>query len=287
MKIQVRRQPFLKGCRLAERVFPPRLVESSFGRLLLQAHASSCTLYAVGSEVALRLEMPATVAEAGEAMLSARHALAVAREADAEELTLESGDGLVRARGEGAEFVLETPGPIRHSASGSTPEGVCQLLPADLLSQAIRRTLFAVGRATARYNLQGMLWEVEADQVRLIATDNKRLAAAEVPAQSADEQFAPLQRLLPARAMDLLRAWRRSNKSRSRLSLGRSTSCSEWEGLPHGNGPPCVPVKWKGRSRIGARRCRASRLICSLSRSVPSWPGSDRPRSCAKRKTLD
>jgi DNA polymerase-3 subunit beta len=211
MKIRVRREPLLKGCRLADRVFPERAVEPGASRLLLQAREDVCALYAVGSEVALRLEIPAVVAEAGEALLPARQALAVVRETAAEELTLESAHGRVRAQGEDAEFFLEAPdisrAPVRlgpSAGAGPASAGVCQQLPADLLALAARRTVFAAGRATSRYSLQAVQWELEPDQVRLAATDNRRLAVAEVPAQTPDEHQAPLRWLLPARAVDLL-----------------------------------------------------------------------------------
>ncbi len=204
MKIQVQRDRFLKGCQLAARVFPERVVDPSFRSLLLQAQEDTCTVYAVGADAALRLEVPAVIGEAGEAMIPARHALAVAREAIAEELTLESGQGLVRAQGHDAEFVLEVPGPVRAGATAVPTVGMVSLIPSDLFCQAVRRTLFTVGRATARYRLDTVLWEVEPDQVRLVASDNKRLAAAEIFAQGANEQQSPVQRLLPARAVDLL-----------------------------------------------------------------------------------
>jgi DNA polymerase-3 subunit beta len=208
MKVRLRRELFLQGCRLAERGLPQRPAGSRLGRLLLQAQDDTCTLHAVGSDVGLRLDVPAVVEEPGEALVAARHALAIVREAAADELTLESSPGRVRARGEDAEFLLEVPPQGRPLALGPFPEGACHLIPADALRQAIRRTLFAVGQRTSRYGLHGVLWEVGPDEVRLVATDNLRLAVAEVPAQataeSATSEPLPERRLLPARAVDLL-----------------------------------------------------------------------------------
>jgi DNA polymerase-3 subunit beta len=204
MRIRVRREDFLQGCRLADRALPGRLLEPALGRLRLEASPGGCTLHVISTDVALRLDVPAVVEEPGDASLPARHALAVLREAAQDELALESAPGRVRLRGEAAEFLLEVPDTACPPAVPAFPEGSCHLVPADLLCQAVRRTLFAAGEATPRYQLDGVLWEVEPDQLRLVATDNRRLAVAEVLAQGAGDEGAAARWLLPARALDLL-----------------------------------------------------------------------------------
>jgi DNA polymerase-3 subunit beta len=204
MKIQVERDALLRGCRLADRVLPDRVVGPAPGRILLQAGAGTCTLHAVGSDLALRLELPSRVEEGGEAWLPARRALAVVREAADDAVTLESIPGRVRARGERAEFLLDVPDTPRPGAVPLFPDGACHLLPPEPFCQAVRRTLFAAGRETPRYRLDGILWEVEPDQLRLVATDNRRLAVAELPAQGPDGAWTSARHLLPSRAVDLL-----------------------------------------------------------------------------------
>jgi DNA polymerase-3 subunit beta len=204
MKIRVGREAFLKGCRLAERVLPERMVDPATGCLLVRAEDGTCTLRAAGPEAALLLRVPVVMEEPGEALLPAGETLAILREAAAEELALESAAGRVQVRGEGALFDLEAPRPSQLPAPGPFPQGTGHRLPPDLFCQAVRRTLFAVGEQTSRYSLQGVLWETEPDRVRLVATDNKRLAVAEVPAAAPGESLPPAPRLLPARAVDLL-----------------------------------------------------------------------------------
>jgi DNA polymerase-3 subunit beta len=204
MKIRVQRAPFLRGCQLAGRALPGRAADAALASLLLHARGDTCALHALGADVGLRLEVPCVVEEAGEALLPARSALAVVREAAEGELTLESAPGRLRARGQGAEFVLEAPAAARPALMVPFPGGACHLTPPDLLGRAVRRTLYAAGRCSARYSLHAVLWEVEPDQVRLVTTDGLRLAVAEVPAQAQDDSQALARWLLPARAVDLL-----------------------------------------------------------------------------------
>src|SRR5690242_15597353 len=129
MKIRVRREAFLKDCRLAERVLPERVVDPAMGCLLLRAEEDTCTLQAVGPEAALLLRVLAVREEPGEALLPAGQALAILREAAAEELSLEADAGRVRVRGEGALFDLEAPRPSQLPALGPFPERTCHRLP--------------------------------------------------------------------------------------------------------------------------------------------------------------
>jgi DNA polymerase-3 subunit beta len=225
MKIRVRREAFVKGCRLAERVLPDRVVDPARGCLLLQAEGGACTLRAVGPEAALLLRVAAIQEEPGEALLPAGQALAICREVAAEELSLEAAAGRVRVRAEGALFDLEAPRPSAPPAPGPFPEGACHRLQPDLFCRAARRTLFAVGEPTSRYSLQGVLWEAEPDRVRLVATDNKRLAVAEVPAAALGASLPAAPRLLPARAVDLLARLASDGGERVQAAFGAGHAC--------------------------------------------------------------
>ena len=165
--ILVERGPLLEGCRLAEKVLPPRPIDRARVHLLLQAQPGACTLQAAGSEAAVRLGLPAEVEEPGGKSLPARQALAILREADAEVLRLESTPGRLRLLGEGAVFDLAVPAPQSLAPVEPFPEGPCHQILSVLLTRALRRTLFAAwGTPTGRYALNGILWEVEGNQVR-------------------------------------------------------------------------------------------------------------------------
>ena len=69
----------------------------------------------------------------------------------------------------------------------------------------IRRTVFAAANESARYAMTGVLWELEADQVRLVATDGRRLAVTAGPATGMAATSTPGQPpVVPTKAMGLL-----------------------------------------------------------------------------------
>src|SRR3954451_19510727 len=90
MKIRVRRDPFLGGCRLAERVLPDRTSEPFLTHFFIRAWGSAYELHATDTVVGLRLEGEAAVEQLGEALLPARQVLGILREVTADELTLDA-----------------------------------------------------------------------------------------------------------------------------------------------------------------------------------------------------
>jgi DNA polymerase-3 subunit beta len=52
-------------------------------------------------------------------------------------------------------------------------------LPAGELREMVRRTVFAATEDGARYSMSGVLWELDENHARLVATDGRRLALAD------------------------------------------------------------------------------------------------------------
>jgi DNA polymerase III subunit beta len=73
------------------------------------------------------------------------------------------------------------------------------------LREMIRRTVFAAAEDTGRISMTGVLWELDAEKVRLVATDGRRLAVADNLATAhgghTTKGSAPV---VPTKAMSLL-----------------------------------------------------------------------------------
>src|SRR5439155_9419264 len=78
-------------------------------------------------------------------------------------------------------------------------------LPAGVLREMIRRTIFAAATENPRYAVTGILWELEGDTARLVATDGRRLAVTQAPATDHGGQTTHGQTpVVPTKAMGLL-----------------------------------------------------------------------------------
>src|SRR5262249_24723288 len=78
-------------------------------------------------------------------------------------------------------------------------------LTAGALRTMIRRTVFAAAKESTRYAMTGVVWELDAEHARLVATDSKRLALAGGPAKAVGGPAATRQsHIVPTKAMALL-----------------------------------------------------------------------------------
>jgi DNA polymerase-3 subunit beta len=207
MQVVLPRAPLVEDLRLAERLLPVRATEPLLEHVLLRAGDRECTLLAYDREVALWLRLAAEVERPGAALVPGRRLLAVLRQADAETVRLETAGEAVRLDSGGLTCELVAGDPARFPDPGPFPPRAHALLSAGPLGQAIRRTLFAAARGPGYYRdylLEAILCEVTADMLRLVASDNRRLAVAEVPLPQPGPDARPRRLLLSGKALGLL-----------------------------------------------------------------------------------
>jgi DNA polymerase-3 subunit beta len=204
MQIVVRRTPLLEACKLAERAVPVRPVSPVLGNLLVQAGDGACFVTGTDRTVSVRLPVPARIDQGGEALVPAAQFVGILREATEGELTIRAAAGRACVRGNDAEWELRSDDAARFPGFPPCPVGLADEFPAGALRLAIQRTLFAAGKELSGHSFRGALWEVGPDRARLVATDNRRLAVAEMAARVPNEPSARREALLPVEAMQLL-----------------------------------------------------------------------------------
>src|SRR5262245_34768918 len=208
MKALCHREGLLAACQLASVAVASRDIKPILRNIKAVVEAERCTLMATDLELGIRLEVRSVrVEEPGEAILPTAKILSILRESTDEELTLEGGPDACVVRGQFNEF--EMPGEDPSVFPDVTPfsEEKYHELTAGVLREMIRRTLFAAADAEhARFSATtGVLWELEGEQARLVATDGHGLALTEGPAAAhgghSTKGQAPV---VPAKAMSLL-----------------------------------------------------------------------------------
>ena len=76
----------------------------------------------------------------------------------------------------------------------------CHRLPARLLRELLRRTVFATDTESSRYALGGVLLELSSDGIIGVGTDGRRLARQEGPAESVAGHETADNTVIPTRA---------------------------------------------------------------------------------------
>ena len=79
-------------------------------------------------------------------------------------------------------------------------------ISAGSLREMIRRTVFAAADETARYSMTGVLWELDDEVAKLVATDGRRLALAQgVATASGGHTTRGQAPVVPTKAMSFVR----------------------------------------------------------------------------------
>jgi DNA polymerase III subunit beta len=221
VKAHCHREGLLSAFQLASVAIPARDVKPILRNIKAVAEADRCTLMATDLELGIRLEVRGLkVEEPGEAMLPAARVLAILRESQTEEITLDADAAGCVVSGPGMEFEMPGEDPAHFPDLPTFTDDKYHELTAGQLREMIRRTVFAAADENARYSMTGVLWELEGDEARLVATDGKRLALATGAATAHGGHTTKGQTpVVPTKAMSLLERNLHDDEEVIRVSL--------------------------------------------------------------------
>ena len=203
MKITCDREKLLAAFQMAAAVAPARSPKPILQNVKLQVTENSSILMATDLEIGIRIAVEGVdVSAAGSAILPIGRFGSILRESSDTMLQIESdGQGTV-VRGERSEFKLPGENPDEFPVVADFTEQKYHELPARLLRELIRRTIFATDNESSRYALGGVLLEMTADHVTAVGTDGRRLAKMEAPAKSVGgHQSGDTMTIVPSKAM--------------------------------------------------------------------------------------
>lgn len=207
MKATFDREGLLAAFQLVSSVVPPRSPKVILHNVKLVAKPERTELMATDLEVVgIRLEVRgAKVEKPGEALLPAARFLSILRELTDQELLLEASSDSCIVRGQQSEFELPGEDPAQYPDVPGFEGDNSHQIQASVLREMIGRTIIAVAQENARFALTGVMWELDAEKVRLVATDGRRLAVAQgVGLMHGKHETKGQTPVVPSKAMTLL-----------------------------------------------------------------------------------
>ncbi|MBY0457049.1 MAG: DNA polymerase III subunit beta [Gemmataceae bacterium] len=186
MKITCQRDALLTACQNVKTAVALRTTKPVLSNVKAISQDDALTLIAYDMEVGIRYELRGiNVVRAGSCILPINELEKILRESSDPEITLDAGKEAVVAKLTSGRFempsmdVNEFPDIPAFDDGGRYHE-----ISAGMLRTMIKRTTFAADRkeATVKFSLMAVLWEAEGKEARLVATDTKRLAVCEGPA---------------------------------------------------------------------------------------------------------
>ena len=167
------------------------------------ATKDAVTLLATDLEVGVRYHVPGvTVEKPGEAVVPASHMNAILRELLDEQVRIEVAEHHCEVIGNNSRFKVLGEPPEDFPDVPEFPEAAHLSLPAEALVKMIHRTIFAIDTGNTRYALGGVLWQLSANQVVLVATDGRRLATMGHKTEVSSD--APESGIVPPKALSLV-----------------------------------------------------------------------------------
>jgi DNA polymerase-3 subunit beta len=177
MKIVCNREKFLSGFLIVSGLVPTRSPKDILSNIKLEAIDGKLVLMATDQEAGIRLEIPdVDIQTPGKALLNVQRIGNILREASDDTLTFETTSNSLDIHGVNSEFHLQLANPDEYPSVGKFLEDSYFEMPAIAFREMVRRTIFATDTESTRYQLGGVLFEMEGEDITTVATDGRRLA---------------------------------------------------------------------------------------------------------------
>ena len=206
MKITCEREKLLEAFQTVAAVAPNRSPKPILQNVKLDVTKDRTLLMATDMEVGIRMEVGGIEAEVeGKALLPVQRFGSILRESTDDKLVIEADPQGTIVKGERSEFKLPGANPEEFPDVAAFEDKAHHEVPARLLKELIRRTIFATDTESSRYALGGVLLEMEEDKITAVGTDGRRLSKMEGPAMSVEGGASnETMTIVPTKAMNLV-----------------------------------------------------------------------------------
>ncbi|MAB78373.1 MAG: DNA polymerase III subunit beta [Planctomycetes bacterium] len=206
MKVLCERETLREALTIATSVIPNKSTRPAVENVFVRADGDALELVGTDLDVAVRYRVDnVKLEEPGTALVPARVASDFVRDLSGETVRLGSQGSsfLIESEDERCELTTIDPDEFPGvSQFGEGEQGSVSVLGATF-SRLVSRTSFAAAREAGRYAMHGILVVIEDDELRMIATDGRRLALASATIDRNGEPLNQGPAIVPTKAMQL------------------------------------------------------------------------------------
>ena len=203
MRFTISREKLQEGLNAVASAVPSKTTLPVLANLLVQTSDKGIRISGTDLDIAVSTEVTADIEAAGAITIPAKKLSEIARELPAAPVKISSsGDQRITLECGRSKFKLLGLPKSEFPSFPAVQFEKSMRIPSGELQKLISHTAFAASTEESRPILNGVLWEMRADTMRMVATNGHRLAKMEVQAKSAGDQ-ADL--IIPPKALEQIR----------------------------------------------------------------------------------
>lgn len=204
MRFTIARERLQEALTNVASAVPSKTTLPVLANILVEATERGIRFSGTDLDVAVSVDVPAEVESPGALTLPAKRLGEIARELPPAPVKI-AAVGEQRATLECGRTRFKLLGLPRDEYPAFPPVDFSEpwRVKAGALHDLISRTAFAVSTEESRPILNGVLWQVQPKQMRMVATNGHRLALSEMPVESAEGATADF--IVPPRALEQVR----------------------------------------------------------------------------------
>ncbi len=184
MKFKITRDNLQKGLAAVAASIPTRTTLPVLSNILIEVNGDSVTMSGTDLDIAVSLQVPAEVDEEGSLTVPAKKLQELAKELPEHPVKISTkGDRFELSCGR-ANFRLNGMPRDEFPTFPAVNFNESWKIQGKVLQELIRQTSFAVSTEESRPILNGVLWQLGDNEMRMVATNGHRLARMAVPAES-------------------------------------------------------------------------------------------------------
>jgi len=204
MYLEINQADLLKPLKMIAGIVERKQTMAILGNVLMRVNNNQLTLCATDSELVLFYEMPlqSNLDGNGETTIPALKLFDICRSLDSDakiQILQEDGSGSATIKSARSRFTLSCLDASQFPVSEETEFDLQFSLPQKQLKTLLSKTQFAMAQQDVRYYLNGVLFDLYPDTLKVIATDGHRLALIETSFPGLCEE--PRQVIIPRKAI--------------------------------------------------------------------------------------
>ena len=198
MKFTIAQKDLLRHVQIAQKAISVRNTVQILDGILFEAKNGLLHLSSTDLEIGIHTQVPCLIEEEGRAVIKGSLIGNIVRKLPQEAVHVQTFDNQMELRCKNTQFKLVGYQPEEYPSLAEVKEDFTMQLSGREWKQAIRQTLFATSQDDTKPVLRGVLFDIKADGIYVVALDGFRIALKKMAIPTEAEQGF----IIPGRALN-------------------------------------------------------------------------------------